>query len=314
MAARNLRTRIAELEAERDAAKEQLEWDRTQCADFLTKLTKCMDSRFWLTEGRGSYAWDDDRYREEFKDAAVELLAAIEPLRNMAANLTSGLQTTAEVVQARIDLKKLVLAITAERDAAKAEAEKLKAELAAEENNCPFPDFSCGTFAAERGIELRPAGGPTYTTTSDHWQGILRDLDAARAGEARAVEGARNARAWEARTARLYKRAIKALRYMQQYQTEKGTGTALSILVAMEDIDDVLNLAKKEIGRHVDESLAWLAQREREAAARELEGLMKNEWIESFQLKASIHARIAALTNQQPTACPRSEVRGEGES
>jgi hypothetical protein len=101
---------------------------------------------------------------------------------------------------------------------------------------------------------------------------------------------------------------------MQQYQTEKGTGTALSILVAMEDIDDVLNLAKKEIGRHVDESLAWLAQREREAAARELEGLMKNEWIESFQLKASIHARIAALTNQQPTACPRSEVRGEGES
>ena len=171
------------------------------------------------------------------------------------------------------NLRTRIAELEAERDAAKAGAERLKAELAAEENNCPYPDFSCGTFAAERGIELRPAGGPTYTTTSDHWQGILRDLDAARAGEARAVEGARNARAWEARTARLYKRAIKALRYMQQYQTEKGTGTALSILVAMEDIDDVLNLAKKEIGRHVDESLAWLAQREREAAAEALLGL-----------------------------------------
>jgi hypothetical protein len=61
-------------------------------------------------------------------------------------------------------------------------------------------------------------------------------------------------------------------------------------------------------------ALDWLAQREREAAARELEGLMEREWIESFELKASINARIAALTTQQPAACPRSEVRGEGES
>jgi hypothetical protein len=48
----------------------------------------------------------------------------------------------------------------------------------------------------------------------------------------------------------------------------------------------------------------------REAAARELEQFMKNEWIEGFELKASIYARIAALTKQQPTACPRSEARG----
>jgi hypothetical protein len=54
-------------------------------------------------------------------------------------------------------------------------------------------------------------------------------------------------------------------------------------------------------------ALDWLAQREREAAARELEQFMKNEWIESFELKAIIHARIAALTTQQPTACFREE-------
>lgn len=57
-------------------------------------------------------------------------------------------------------------------------------------------------------------------------------------------------------------------------------------------------------------ALDWLAQREREAAVRELEQFMKNEWIESFELKASIYARIAALTKQQPAACSRSEVRG----
>lgn len=60
-------------------------------------------------------------------------------------------------------------------------------------------------------------------------------------------------------------------------------------------------------------ALSWLAHREREAAVRELEGLMESEWKwGEFELKASIYARIAALTKQQPTACSRSEVRGKG--
>jgi hypothetical protein len=54
-------------------------------------------------------------------------------------------------------------------------------------------------------------------------------------------------------------------------------------------------------------AIDFLAQREREAAARELEQFMKNEWIESFELKASIRARIATLTTQQPTAFFRVE-------
>ena len=128
------------------------------------------------------------------------------------------------------------------------------------------------------------------------------ERDAARAGEARAVEEARKARAWEARTARLYKRAIKALRYMQQYQEEKGAGTALSILVAMEDIDDVLQLADNELGRHVDESLDWLAQQRAEAVAEELEEFANEAGgIEEFRacnisdLRSALRARATAL-------------------
>jgi hypothetical protein len=58
-------------------------------------------------------------------------------------------------------------------------------------------------------------------------------------------------------------------------------------------------------------ALNWLAQREREAVVAELEQLIQSEWKwKEFDLISSIHARIAALTNQQPAACSRNEVRG----
>jgi hypothetical protein len=63
-------------------------------------------------------------------------------------------------------------------------------------------------------------------------------------------------------------------------------------------------------------ALDWLAQREREAAARELNqlGPLGSSNQELFMVPwGEIKQRIAALTNQQPTACPRSEVRGSGE-
>ena len=127
-------------------------------------------------------------------------------------------------------------------------------------------------------------------------EAVEAERDAAQAGEARAVEEARKARAWEARTARLYKRAIKALRYMQQYQEEKGAGTALSILVAMEDIDDVLQLADNELGRHVDESLAWIAQQRREAAAEVVNALADGcERVKRSILAQELRGHAAAL-------------------
>lgn len=115
------KARAESAEKELAAAKEQLEFDRTTCHNFLKALDKALDGRFWLTEGRGSYSWDDDRYRSEFHDATVALRAILDPMRKMAQNLSSRLPTTEDVVNARIDLK------------AKADAALLRATQAEQE-------------------------------------------------------------------------------------------------------------------------------------------------------------------------------------
>lgn len=82
-----------------------IERDRSTLAGFVTALNKEFDSRFWLTEGRGSYEWNDDRYRQEFHDAVLGIKKILEPIARMAADLTNSPKTTAEVVAARRDLE-----------------------------------------------------------------------------------------------------------------------------------------------------------------------------------------------------------------
>lgn len=153
--------------------------------------------------------------------------------------------------------------VAAERDAA-------KAELAAEEDNCPYPDFSCGTFAAERGIELRPAGGPTYTTTIDHWQGILRDLASARAGEVRAVEAIKRIFIGGNHLASALIGLLGPSHppyevSLDEAREDIGAGDYYDLWVAWK----VIMLERDAL--LAQPALAWLAQREREAAAEELD-------------------------------------------
>lgn len=100
-----------------DAVGEQLEFDRTAVAAGITAIKKTVDGRYWLTEGRGPYEWNDDNWHKEFRYAALEILAAVEPLATIAANWKGCPQTTDEVAKARIDLKERIAALTAERDA-----------------------------------------------------------------------------------------------------------------------------------------------------------------------------------------------------
>lgn len=100
---------ILALRKDRDALSAQLEADRTKVAECLTAANKTLDSWYWLTEGRGCYEWDDDRYREEFKTAGLSIKASLAPLTKIAADWTGCPMKSDEVAQARIDWEKRAL-------------------------------------------------------------------------------------------------------------------------------------------------------------------------------------------------------------
>jgi hypothetical protein len=112
----------------------------------------------------------------------------------------------------------------------------------------------------------------------------LEAVDAAKAGEARAVE------------------AIKGLlNELHEFDFE--------IDGSVEFFDSVQQC--RDATDNTQPALDWLAQREREAAARELrllaDGCATVNPVLSWQLRACADG----LTDQQPTACSRSEVRGK---
>lgn len=93
-----------------------IEADRTKVAGHITALDKVLHARFWLTEGRGSYEWDDDRYKEEFRAAVLEVLEVLKPLRQFGADLTNCPQTTDAVLAARADKDKQIEGLRKESD------------------------------------------------------------------------------------------------------------------------------------------------------------------------------------------------------
>lgn len=101
----NVRAYYQKLERQAKELSEQLEFDRTAVAASMTAANKAIDGRHWLTEGRGPYEWNDDRWHSEFYAAAVEIKAALEPLTKIAANWTSCPVKADEVAAARIDWK-----------------------------------------------------------------------------------------------------------------------------------------------------------------------------------------------------------------
>lgn len=143
---------VRDLMTRAESAEQQLEFDRTTCHNFVKALDQALDGRFWLTEGRGSYSWDDDRYRAEFHDAAVALRAIIDPMRKMAQNLSSRLRTTEAVLKARVDL-------TARAEAAEAALAEERARLDWLETgpaihvSLPYPQHkgNSGMFTVEMG-------------------------------------------------------------------------------------------------------------------------------------------------------------------
>lgn len=70
-------------------AKIANERDRTVVARCVTAFDRAVAARGWLTQGRGPYEWDDDRFYAEFGHAIDEFRKALEPLRRIAIDMTN---------------------------------------------------------------------------------------------------------------------------------------------------------------------------------------------------------------------------------
>lgn len=91
-----------EAEWERDRLRDVIERDRTKTAEIIGGIRAVVGRWSWLGEGRGSYAWDDDRYQDEFRQMLDALKEATDPLRALAADWSDCPQ---DYQGARIDWK-----------------------------------------------------------------------------------------------------------------------------------------------------------------------------------------------------------------
>jgi dUTP pyrophosphatase len=84
------------------AARADLERDRSIVAVGVERITKAIEGRMWLREaGRGSYAYNDDRYQLEFGGALDEIEVALAPLRKVARDWSNCSTDAAEIKAAR---------------------------------------------------------------------------------------------------------------------------------------------------------------------------------------------------------------------
>lgn len=93
-----------EARAEVERLRAVIERERSNVADGIAAMMAAIASRAWLGEpGRGSYAWDDERYQREFGAALEEIEAALEPLRRIATDWGDCPTKPEEIAAARID-------------------------------------------------------------------------------------------------------------------------------------------------------------------------------------------------------------------
>lgn len=95
MAARKSDEKVSEFkrataaERERDEARAANERDRSEIITYCNNVSDEIERRKWVLVSRGPYEWDDDRYRDEFRDAIEAIATALEPLRKIGGNLSN---------------------------------------------------------------------------------------------------------------------------------------------------------------------------------------------------------------------------------
>lgn len=113
--------------------------DRYVVAHCVGAIEQQIRSREWLTEGRGPYEWDDDRYREEFAEAIQAIRDEVKPLAIVAWDKNDCTRIEERVNAARSAAREMLskpigprdmIAADIFRDPRDIEIEKLRAEVA----------------------------------------------------------------------------------------------------------------------------------------------------------------------------------------
>lgn len=78
-----------------------IERDRSIVATAEAGIARAIGQYWHLLEGRGSYEWDDDKWRDEFRDACKAIRTQAVPLRKIGGDRSDGLDNTADVMSAR---------------------------------------------------------------------------------------------------------------------------------------------------------------------------------------------------------------------
>lgn len=80
-----------------------IERDRSRVSEVIYAVRKAIIAREWLRLGRGSYEYDDDRWKDEFGKALDEIQISLEPLRQIACDLSDSPVIRSEVIRARTE-------------------------------------------------------------------------------------------------------------------------------------------------------------------------------------------------------------------
>ena len=94
-----------EYEEEIKRLKRVIEHDRTLINRIYCKINQAINGHAWLLEEqRGSYAYDDTRYYNEFGDCLRNIRLEIEDLKEIGSNWVDCPLDTNEIILARKDI------------------------------------------------------------------------------------------------------------------------------------------------------------------------------------------------------------------
>ena len=137
---------VRDVRAERDeAALFANELDRRNLHSIVSGIEAEITGRMWMIEGRGSYEWNDDKYRQEFGWAVKALQEKLEPLRKIASDLKNS-----PTKESGVERVRRLEACEAERDALKLRVEALERPVSDEEWEEESEQMSLGEVATSK--------------------------------------------------------------------------------------------------------------------------------------------------------------------